>query len=82
MRRIFLCVLGLGLIVVAGCSGEGRAQLVEEDAAAQADGLGDALVTTGKSIKLLFDFETAGTAQSGGKGVLIDDIANTAACAP
>ena len=37
---------------------------------------------TGKSVKLLFDFETAGTQQSGGKGVLIDDIAITAACAP
>jgi hypothetical protein len=36
----------------------------------------------GKSIKLKFSFETAGTQQAGGKGILIDDISVAGYCGP
>jgi hypothetical protein len=36
----------------------------------------------GQSIKLQFSFETDGTQQSGGKGILIDDISVMGNCAP
>jgi hypothetical protein len=36
----------------------------------------------GQGIKLRFSFETSGTQQSGGKGILIDDIVVSGQCAP